>query len=195
MKNKILNSLSLVSSLGIIGWIITDSFGGMIIYALDYTYLILPIILVYIVTFLITLFKVINKGLLKNRFISVSHGTVILFAMSYGLISSELLKSKTILDATLMDDLSGINIIFRSDNSFKTTSFGMFGFVDRYKGEYKLDEDTIVFFNKRYSNDFIPDTLLISIKDSALFFNKNSLGEFNKEKSFVNYFEIHKIEL
>ena len=60
-----------------------------------------------------------------------------------------------------------------------------------FDGQYKLNGDTLIFKKIPYdNNDFIPDTLLVSIKDSALFIEKDNNGDFRKKKEWLNHFKI-----
>ncbi len=57
--------IAINSGIGIIGWIITDFFGGMIIWMLSYDLIILPILLLYIIS-LIRNGKRVSKTKLIN---------------------------------------------------------------------------------------------------------------------------------
>lgn len=119
----------------------------------------------------------------------------ILILIEFSLYGSEIFKSEVILEAILIDDLSSITIKLRADNTFDTIVHGMFGYVERLSGEYRLNQDTIIFHEPPYLNDFIPNKLIIDKRDSALYFNKLDSVEFDRTKSFVNYFEIRNIKI
>ncbi|MCH6199090.1 hypothetical protein MMU07_05855 [Aquiflexum sp. LQ15W] len=106
------------------------------------------------------------------------------------LVSSEIFKSKKILEATLMDDLSAIHLTLRKDSKFEMASSDMFN-EDVYKGNYHIVDNKIIFEDERYSNDFIPDTLTIIGDKIIVRFDKNG----NPIKDFATYFDIKKNEI
>lgn len=106
------------------------------------------------------------------------------------LLSSEIFKSKKILEATLMDDLSAIHLTLRKDSKFEMVSSDMFN-EDVYKGNYHIVDNKIIFEDERYSNDFIPDTLTIIGDKIIVRFDKNG----NPIKDFATYFDIKKNEI
>ncbi|WP_339750829.1 hypothetical protein [Algoriphagus aquimarinus] len=106
------------------------------------------------------------------------------------LINSEIFKSKKILEATLMDDLSAIHLTLRADNKFEMVSSNMFN-EDVYKGNYHTLGNKIIFEDKRYSNDFIPDTLTIIGDKIIVRFDENG----NPVEDFATYFDIKKNEI
>ncbi|MFT3934884.1 MAG: hypothetical protein QM726_14765 [Chitinophagaceae bacterium] len=83
------------------------------------------------------------------------------------LLKSEIFKSEKILEASLHDDLSVINLTLRKNNTFEVIPATIFS-SEVYSGKFKIINDKIVFLDKHYPNDFIPDTLTI-IKDSLIF--------------------------
>lgn len=194
MINKVLIIIVIVSTASMIAWLISDFFGGMIIFLNLGAPLIIPLVIIYLITLIITFIKVIISGISSNLIIFCVHSLGLSLILISILYHSELLKSKIILEATLLDDLSSITLILRESGSFETIMLGMFGVEDRIYGDYKIRNDTIFFMDHPYDNDFIPDTLAIDMQDSAIYFNKDEIGDFSREKSFVNYFEISKYE-
>lgn len=192
---KILEYLTVISSIGFIAWIISDFFGGMIIYLVMYWWAIIPISILFGITLFITVILVIKEGIKKNKLTSTTHALSLFLILLFILYNSEFLKSKKVLDASLIDDLSRIDLALRENGKFETTISGMFGYSEKIRGKYLIKKDSIIFLDKPYSNDFIPDTVIIDRNKSAIFFKKKRNGEFSKEKSFVNYFEINLDEL
>ena len=192
MKNKILIVLSIISTLTLIGWMISDFYGGMVIYLIMYSWIIVPLIIIYVITLLITLIRVIRNGAKKNKLLLYTHMFGILMIVSFNVYQSELFKSRILLDATLEDDLSNINLVLRENGHFTTTTTGMFGYYDRISCKYLKDNDTIIFLKSPYSNDFIPKKVLVVKQDSAIYFEKDTNGKFKREKIFANYFKIFK---
>lgn len=193
--NKFLNMFSFISVLGTLIWVSTEFYGGIVIYAFMYWWLIIPVSFGFAITLIITVSRIITNGLTPNKISAIIHGFGLTVISVIFLINSELFKSETLLEAILVDDLSAITIKLRADNTFETRVDGMFGFVEKLSGDYHLERDTIVFHQPPYSNDFIPKEVLIDEPDSALYFNRLTNGEFDRKKSFVNYFEIRKNKL
>lgn len=87
----------------------------------------------------------------------------LLFVLIIGidqLLNSELCKSKILLSAILDDDRSYLELKLRENNDFEVGSYYMFG-EDIFKGTYKLEGNKIIFLDKHYNNNFIPDTIYI----------------------------------
>lgn len=89
-----------------------------------------------------------------------------------------------------MDDLSAIHLTLRADNKFEVISSNMFN-EDIYQGNYALIDNKIIFKDKRYSNDFIPDTLTIIGEKIILRFDKTG----NPVTDFATYFDIKRNEI
>jgi hypothetical protein len=189
-KKNIYDIIAVVSTLGILCWVITDFWGGMLIYLLTMWMIIVPLIILYIVSFIDTLISTIKTGFVKNKVKVLSHGFVILAILSVNLFQSDLFKSKRVLVATLKDDLSLHTLVFRENGKCENEVSGIFGVHEVYHGQYKFSGDTIIFQKKPYENDFIPDTLLIDENLKAIFMEKDTQGHFNKTKGFLNHFNI-----
>ena len=78
-----------------------------------------------------------------------------------------------------------MNLVLRENNKFELQSYHMFG-DEWFKGEYKLQGNKIIFHNKPYDNNFIPDTIVIL--DDKLILNFDEAGIPNTQ--FASYFEI-----
>jgi len=200
MKEKsifrtIFKYLTAISSIGVIAWIISDFFGGMFIHLVMLWWLIIPIVILFGITLLISTILIFREGIKNNKLITITHSLSLLIILLFFLYNSELLKSKKVLDASLIDDLNRIDLIFRENGNFQTNVSGMFGYTERIKGKYLMRNDSIIFLNKPYTNDYIPDTVIIDNDKNAIFFRRNKDGKFSREKSFVNYFEINYKEV
>ena len=105
-------------------------------------------------------------------------------------LKSETFKSDKILYATLHDDRSAINLTLRKNKTFEVNVVTMFS-EQNFKGKYNLVNNKIIFLDKHYDNNFIPDTVTI-------YKNKIILG-FDKENKpvtdFATYFDITQNEL
>ena len=184
------NLIAIISTIGIIIWMITEFYGGMFIYLLSYPFLIIPTILLYVFSFFETLVSLMKSGIKKNFIKIFFHSTLILIIIVFNLINSEVFKSKKILSATLKDYQYYYNLVFRENGEVENNINGMFGYSEQITGKYKIKGDTIIFTKVPYDNNFIPDTLLIDKVQNALFMYKDKNGEFIREKQFLNHLEI-----
>lgn len=190
MNNNIYKIIALISTIGILCWIITNFFGGMILHLLSYYFIIIPIIILYIFSFFETIISTIKHGIKQNMIKIFFHGIVLFTILLFNLFESDLLKSKNILTATLKDDLYHYTLIFRKDGSCENKISGIFGFEEVFYGKYKFNGDTIIFSKIPYDNDFIPPQLLIDKKNKVIFINKDKLGQFETTIEWLNHFEI-----
>jgi hypothetical protein len=189
-RQKAYNIIAVISTLGILAWMVTDYFGGMFIYLLSYGVIIIPIIILYIISFGDTVISLAKRGFKQNKIKVIFHGLVILTIILTIIIQSDLLKSKRILTATLKDDQFYYTLVFRENGSCDNQVSGIFGFQEVFHGIYRFQGDTIIFSKKPYDNNFIPDTLLIDRKEKAIFINKDKEGNFSTTKEWLNHFEI-----
>lgn len=189
-KIKGFDILAILSTLGIIGWIVTDYFGGMIIFLLSYSLIIIPIVIAYMVSIIETFISLIRKGIKQSKIKLTAHLLVIAFILTVSVINSDLFKSKRFITATLKDDLHHYTLILRENGKCENHVFGMFGYSKKFKGDYYLRMDTIIFTTKPYDNDFLPDTVLLDTIQGAIFINTDNNGNFVTEKSWLNHFEI-----
>lgn len=182
--------VAIISGLGIIGWIVSDFFGGMILFLVAYSIIIIPIILLYIVSFIETTISLIRKGKQTNKIKLTAHLVVILTIVLFNLFNSGTFKSKRILTAILKDDLYHYRLVFRENGDVENQAIGAFGFSKTYYGKYKIEKDLIIFSKKPYDNDFIPDTLLLDKEQNAIFLTKDKNGQFSNKKEWLNHFEL-----
>ena len=134
----------------------------------------------FLVVFVLSIIKKNRQGVLI--------GIIVLGVISFSqLTTSEFFKSKKVFEATLMDDLSAIQLNLRENNQFEVTVSTLFT-EKVYKGIYELRENKIIFMDKRYNNDFIPDTLTIIGDKLILKFD----SEGKPKTDFATYFDIRK---
>ncbi|GAB1857538.1 hypothetical protein MHTCC0001_23740 [Flavobacteriaceae bacterium MHTCC 0001] len=112
------------------------------------------------------------------------------FLLILSLIDSDVFKPDRVLTATLKDDLFRYILVFREDGSCENNIIGFLGFKDKYTGFYKMTGDTIIFNQKPYDNNFIPDTLFIDRAQNAIFLHKDRQGKFYTKKEWLNHFKI-----
>lgn len=186
--------IAVISAIGLIGWIITDFFGGMIIWLLSYGLIIIPMISLYTFSVFDTLISLIRKGKQTTKIKLTAHGIVLLSIFAFNLYHSEIFKSERVMTAVLKDDLYHYRLILRKNGNVENQANGMFGFSQTFHGKYKIKDDFIIFSEKPFDNEFIPDTLLIDKEQDALFMEKDSNGNFRTKKVWLNHFEIEKSE-
>ena len=189
-RQKIYNIIAAISTIGILAWMATDYFGGMFIYLLSYGLIIIPVIILYIISFGDTIISLAKRGFKQNKIKVIFHGLVILSIILTNILQSDILKSKRILTATLKDDQFHYTLVFRENGTCENEVSGIFGFQEVFYGKYKFQGDTIIFLKKPYDNNFIPDTLIIDRKEKAIFINKDKQGKFSTTKEWLNHFEI-----
>ena len=184
-----LEAISVISCIGIIAWLLTDLFGGMLIFLLSYYKIILIIILLYLISIIDFISCLKNQNWDISPFKLIPHSLVFLTVILINLHFSELIKSPAILIAHLHDDLSSQELVFRENGIVENKVSGIFGYSEQINGEYRIENNLIIFLQKPYDNDFIPDTLLLDKSQHALFLNKKN-NEFERAKIGLNYFEI-----
>lgn len=106
------------------------------------------------------------------------------------ILKSEIFKSQKVLVAVLNDALSKTYLTLRKNNTFEIDAVTIFS-DQKFKGKYKLINDKIIFLDKPYDNDFIPDTMTI-LKDKLILRFKNN-GE--PVIDFATYFDIKQNNL
>ena len=137
----------------------------------------------FIAFFILTIAKKQKKGIIA--------GTIIICILLISiLLNSELFESRKVLEAKLTDDLSSINLTLRENNKFEVVASTVFT-EETFVGNYQIIGNKIIFKDKRYSNDFIPDTVRIIGNSIIVRFDKNG----KPVTDFATYFEITKNEL
>jgi hypothetical protein len=84
-----LNIIAIVSTLGILGWIITDYFGGMILYLISYSVIIIPIIILYLISIVDTIISLIKKGIYNNKIKLIFHASLIMSIIAINVMHSD----------------------------------------------------------------------------------------------------------
>tara|TARA_R110000868_G_scaffold409158_2_gene694217 strand:+ start:80 stop:646 length:567 start_codon:yes stop_codon:yes gene_type:complete len=178
--------------LGMIIWNITDYYGGMIIHLLQYWYIIIPILILYLWSLIKTIVHISKNGIKKNGIVVGIHLMFLVFFFSVKLIDSDIFKSNRVLTGTMKDDLAHYTLILRENGTCENNVSGLFGFEKKYNGKYIMSGDTIIFTKKPYDNNFIPDTVLLDRQQNAIFIYRNKEGVFSTEKQWLNHFELKK---
>lgn len=194
-KNKIsrYDIIAILSGVVIVVWIVSDFFGGMILHLINSWFIILPAILLYLFSFFETLISLFRNGKRTSKAKLTAHGIVILAIIAFNTYPSELFKSEKIMSAVLKDDLYHYRLIFRKNGDVANQINGILGFSQTYYGKYKIVSNLIIFSEKPYDNNFIPDTILIDAGQNALFRKKDIDGNFITKREWAEYFEIEYI--
>ncbi|TKG97322.1 hypothetical protein EYV94_02510 [Puteibacter caeruleilacunae] len=191
MKVSKRDIVAIVSSLGVIAWLMTHFFGGLILFSVVFGYIIVPFLLVYLYSIIDVLIG-FRYGLKRNRTKIFAHACVIFTILLIYIDTSETFKSRVIYSCELIDDLSRFDLKLRENGRFDNTVSGMFGYYEDYSGRYIQEGDYIIFKDRPYDNDFLPDTMLLDTTQNALFITRKKDGSFNKEKEWLNHFKIVK---
>jgi hypothetical protein len=85
-----------------------------------------------------------------------------------------------------MDDLSAIDLILYKNNEFKVWAHNPFSTTSKRTGKYRIEENKIIFLDKPYMNDFIPDTVFIIDKKVIIDFKNDT----TPNTDFARYFDI-----
>lgn len=189
-KPSIFDIIAMVSTTGIMGWVITDFYGGMIIYFFSYGLIIVPVLLMYVISLVETLISIIKNRAKTSKIKVTFHAVTILAMLALNLYHSEIFKSKPVMTATLNDDLFHYTLVLRENGTCETKVSGFLGYTQTFQGSYITRGDTIFFTKKPYNDNFIPDTLLIDTHEGVIFMEKDPNGAFQRTKDWLNYFEI-----
>ncbi len=186
IKLTVYDIIAIISGIGLISWIISDFFGGMILFMIAYSVIVIPILLLYIFSIFDTILSLIRKGKMISRVKLIVHMIIFLVIAMLNIYHSEIFKSEKIMSAVLNDDLYSYRLIFRKNGVVENQVNGMLGYSKTYFGEYKIEEKLIIFIKKPYENNFIPDTLLINKEENAIFLSKKT----DNKKEWLNHFKI-----
>lgn len=184
MTNKVYNYHILALILGIL-YLAAYFFSGYL-YETLWILSLLPL-MVFGIGFLVFFILTIKQ---KNKFGILTGILVLGTVFSTELLGSELFKSKKVLEASLKDDLSEVRLTLREDKTFEIVSQTLFT-EQIFKGNYQLFGSKLIFKDKPYADDFIPDTLTIVEDKIICRFDKNGYAV----TDFATYFDIKRNEL
>ena len=190
MHMKVSEYIAVVSVMGIAAWIVSGYYGGMFIYLLSYWIVIIPIVIAYIWSLLHTGRIILSSHRTVSKITALAHWLLIIVVLAQFIQSSELFKSKRVISAELKGDLYTYELVFRENGSVENNIAGIFGYSETLKGSYSLEDSLIIFGQKPYDNNFLPDTLYLDREQSAIFLTKNQEGVFEREKGWLNHFNI-----
>ena len=158
------------------------------IYLLAYSYIVLPIIILYLISIIETIISAVKKRNIKIKL--TSHSAVIIVVIVFNLYNSEIFKSNRVMTATMADDFAHYTLILREDGTCENRVHGIFAYQEIFYGQYYFNNDTLIFSKIPYDNSWLPDTMLVSKKDSAIYIEKDTEGNFREVKEWLNHFKI-----
>lgn len=164
----------------------------MLLFVLVYWWVLIPILILYIISFITTLKILVKKGKTTGKIKLIAHLITLSAIIGFNLYESDVFKSKRVMTAVLKDDQYHYRLIFRENGVVENHINGLFGYTETIIGNYHIKDHLIIFNKKPYDNEFIPDTLLIDKKQNALFLNKDKAGNFSTKKEWLNFFEIEE---
>lgn len=185
LKNKIINFILLI--LGGAGYIWTAlQDDSIFIFFHPISIFSILFLLIWVIRVIIQIFRF---GLRELKFDLGLLLVILVIIISLQLKDSEIFKSEKILEAKLSDDLSYIELILRENNHFETITHTVFG-SSVVHGDYVMHGDTLVFQDKPYSNDLIPNQVFIDSDRQRIWLYSYTAGEFDTTEIFGEYFEI-----
>lgn len=193
-KDTGLNISAIVGSLGMIAWLISDFYGGMIIHLFSYFYAIAFIVVLYFSSLAETLINWLKRGVKYVKVRVIFHSAVLLVFLAINIHNSEILRSERVMTATLKDDLFHYTLVFRKNGKVETHENGFLGYSQTHFGKYHLEEGLIIFDEKPYDNEFLPNSVFLDRNQGAIFITKDSSNTFVTEKSWLNHFDIDFID-
>ena len=130
-------------------------------------------------------------GFYRDNYFSLKTGLVFLMIIGANfLLKSEFFKSQIVLEARLDDDLSGLSLLLRKNGDFEMESSSVF-YSETFSGKYKMKGNKIIFLDRPYDNDFVPDTVTVVDDKIIMKFSEDGLPV----TDFASYFDIRKNEL
>jgi len=178
----------IVSTLGCLGWTMTIFFGGMIMFLFSASFIVIPIIIVYI----IAIIKIINeKGKWKIYWF-------ILLALPWMIIGSEsiyyaeVVQGDIILSGYYHEERYIYSLNFRKDGNCDMVVEGMFGYTERIPGKYSYSDHKIYFSKKPYPNNFLSDSMFVDESKRAIYMCNTSGNACSNPHGQADHFTIDR---
>lgn len=182
-----------LSSIGMTCWVLTGFGSGMILLLVICYIIVIPMVFVYVIFLIYMIIIVGVNGIRANKSIIIYHAVFFMSVLLLYLYSSDIFKSRPVLEASLKDDLSFSVLTFREDGTCDHDITMMFGLQENFKGAYYFRGDTIIFTKVPYDvPTFIPDTILVDKSQDAIFLYKDSSGNFRTQPQWLNHFKIRR---
>jgi hypothetical protein len=134
---------------------------------------------------------VIFLNLKKDRYAVYISIIALLLGLSIMIVEeTEIFKSRIVLKAFLVDNVSGLELTLRENNKFELLPETYLGRTESINGNYIIEGNKIFFLNKPFKDRLIPDTVYIVNKKIILRFD--SVGK--PDTTFANFFRIETFE-
>jgi hypothetical protein len=118
--------------------------------------------------------------------------TALLLGLSIMLVEeTEIFKSRIVLKAFLVDDVSDLELTLRENHKFELLPETYLGRNESTSGSYLIEGNKIIFLNKPFKDNVISDTVYIVKNKIILRFD--SVGK--PDTTFANYFRIDNFEI
>lgn len=99
---------------------------------------------------------------------------------------TEMFKSRIVLKAFLVDDVSGLELTLRENHKFELLPESYLGRSESISGNYVIEGNKIIFLNKPFKDRLISDTAYIV--NNRIILRFDSIGK--PDTTFANYFRI-----
>ncbi len=103
---------------------------------------------------------------------------------------TEMFKSRIVLKAFLVDDVSALELILRKNHKFELLPESYLGRSESINGNYIIEGNKIIFLNNPFEDKLIPDTVYIVNNKIILRFDYAG----KPDTTFANYFRIDTFE-
>ncbi len=194
LRNRILftNLAAILGCVGMLGWLITHFYGGMVLWFYSYGIFILFFLILYVFSVVETIVSYLNYGRISVVKIAM-HSAVIIVLIALNLLKVDILKPNLIMTAVHKGHTEVYRLNFRSNGTVENQVHGSYGYSETFHGSYHFEDSLVVFDEKPFNTNFIPDTLLIDKEHQVLFMRKNHKGHFIKRRVLDNYFSIQQL--
>jgi hypothetical protein len=127
---------------------------------------------------------------MRTRRLLVGLGIILILGGVYFLADLSLFRSPIILEATLEDDRTQLNLYPRQNQAFELVEHSILG-ERTFHGKYQVKGNQLIFLTSAYENEIIPDT--VTILGDKIILRTNWKGEPSVE--YGSYFQIEKNEI
>lgn len=152
----------------------------------------LILFILYLISLVDTIVQWSYYGKAKVKVKLIIHTSFLLIYSLNFLKDSEYFKSEIILKAHMKDDLFLETLQFRENGKVELVVNGFMAFNEIEKSTYKISSDTIFIEDNLFGDHRNMKSFIIDREKNALFFTRDSTGEFSREKVWLNYFFIER---
>ncbi|MBK8663296.1 MAG: hypothetical protein IPN18_16455 [Ignavibacteriales bacterium] len=121
---------------------------------------------------------VIFLNLKKDRFTIYISIIALLVGISIMLVEeTEIFKSRIVLKAFLVDDVSSLELTLRENHKFELLPESYLGRSESINGNYRIEGNKIIFLNKPFKDRLISDTVYIMNNKIILRFDSDGIPD------------------